>query len=156
LIQPHYSTRQLTEAITEIPGTPCAGCHESSINPLGFPMESFDALGRHRTFEVLFDDTGDETLRVPVDTATRPLVDAASAATAADAVALGALIGSHEKTSACFVRNYYRFSTRRMEVDATDRCELDMLRGALDTSGLQGMLRAAALLPEFKLRALPD
>jgi mono/diheme cytochrome c family protein len=156
IIYPNFSTRELTEAITEIQGTPCAGCHEPFINPLGFPTESFDALGRERADEILFDEAGAERFRTPVDTRTVPRIDLNSNATVVDAVELGELVANSPKTSACFVRHYYRFSQRRMEVDSTDRCELDALEGALESSGLQGMLKAVALLPEFKLRALPD
>ena len=42
------TTRESVEAITEMPGSICAGCHTLAINPLGFATEGFDALGRFR------------------------------------------------------------------------------------------------------------
>ena len=52
------TTREVVEALTEMPGTTCAGCHATLINPLGFATENFDALGRFRTEQRLFDATG--------------------------------------------------------------------------------------------------
>jgi len=43
-----------------------------------------------------------------------------------------------------------------MEVDSTDLCEVNVLEEALASDGIQGMLKAAVLLPEFKLRAMPN
>lgn len=156
IIHPNDSTRERMEAITEVPNTFCAGCHVPLINPVGFPSESFDALGRHRTEEVLFDDLGQEFYRAAVRTDSIPRIEPDAPDAVNDAVGLGELMGASSKTSACFARHYYRFSQRRMEVDSTDRCEVDALETALDSEGIQGMLKAAALLPEFKLRVLPD
>ena len=36
-------------------------CHGTSINPLGFATESFDALGRFRSVQALFDASGNQT-----------------------------------------------------------------------------------------------
>jgi hypothetical protein len=153
---PDYSKRELTEAITEIPGTACAGCHVSFINPVGFPSESYDALGRHRTEEVLYDDNGDEQYRVQVHTGTVPRIEQNDPSTVTNAIELGQLVGTSPKTSSCFARQYYRFSQRRMEIDSTDLCEVHALDEALASDGIQGMLKAAVFLPEFKLRAMPN
>ena len=60
-LMPGMTTRESVEAITEMPGTVCAGCHTLAINPLGFATEGFDALGRFRTAQRLFDAAGVET-----------------------------------------------------------------------------------------------
>jgi hypothetical protein len=43
------TNRQLVAAFTEQPGSICASCHATLINPLGFAFETYDALGKHRT-----------------------------------------------------------------------------------------------------------
>ncbi len=48
-IDPEQTNRQMIETLTEQPGSNCAGCHASFINPFGFPFESFDAVGGFRT-----------------------------------------------------------------------------------------------------------
>ena len=62
------TTRESVEELTEMPGTVCAGCHLTAINPLGFATEGFDALGRFRTSQRLFDAAGVETGTKPVNT----------------------------------------------------------------------------------------
>ena len=156
VIHPNFSKRELTEAITEIPGTVCTGCHEPFINPVGFPSENYDALGRYRTEEVLYDDNGDEQYRALIHTDTVPRIEQSDPDTVTNAIELGQLVGTSSKASSCFARHYYRFSQRRMEVDSTDLCEVNVLEEALAIDGIQGMLKAAVFLPEFKLRAMPN
>lgn len=156
VVHPTFSTRERTEAITEIAGTACAGCHAPFINPVGFPSENFDAFGRFRTEEVLYDDAGDEFFRALVETTSTPRLASGEGGSVDDAIELSARVASHEKTSQCFARNYYRYEHRRLEVDSTDSCEVNALRASLEADGLQGMLKAAALLPEFKLRTMSN
>ncbi len=156
VLHPTFSTRERTVAITEISGTACAGCHAPFINPVGFPSESFDAIGRFRTEEVLYDDAGDAFFRALVETTSIPRLDSGDTDVALDAIGLSSMVATHEKTSECFARHYYRYEHRRMEVDSTDACEVNALEETLEADGLQGMLKAAAMLPEFKLRTMSN
>lgn len=58
---PGQSRREVYENITEQPGSVCAACHTTVINPFGFPFESYDELGRYRT------EYGDNFFNAPVD-----------------------------------------------------------------------------------------
>lgn len=58
------TNREVVESHTEQPGTDCASCHVSLINPFGFAFESYDAVGSYRTMD------GD----YPVDTTAEPLI----------------------------------------------------------------------------------
>jgi hypothetical protein len=49
--RPGSTNRQSFEAATEAPGSVCASCHGTLINPLGFAFERYDGLGRYRTDE---------------------------------------------------------------------------------------------------------
>ena len=71
-LMPGMTTRESVEAITEMPGSICAGCHTLAINPLGFATEGFDALGRFRTAQRLFDAAGVETGTKAVNTSRSP------------------------------------------------------------------------------------
>ena len=64
----------MVEAITEQPGTACASCHATLLNPIGFATENIDALGRLRSTQTLYDEAGKVTGTVPVDTRARPQV----------------------------------------------------------------------------------
>lgn len=62
--EPGQTNREAIEAITEVPNSECVTCHGALINPLGFPFENYDAVGRIRA-----DDNGN-----PLDLKTSPLV----------------------------------------------------------------------------------
>lgn len=84
----------------------CTGCH-SSINPVGFAFEGFDALGRARQTEngAPIDSTG--TLTLSDDT---PL-------TFADASQLVSQIATGKEVRACYVKHWLRYSHGRPESD---------------------------------------
>lgn len=80
------TNREAIEDLTEQPGSNCAGCHSTLINPYGFPFENYDAVGAFRTKDNGFDvDASSDVLvdgsAVPVENAME-LVDALAASTA--------------------------------------------------------------------------
>jgi hypothetical protein len=156
-LDPRLSTRQVVEAITEAPGSACAACHARFINPVGFATENFDALGRLRTSQPLFDDKGMEIARVPVDTRTVPQIVGGDLTPSAGAADLMRLVVDSGKAQACFARHYFRFSFGRWEDLASDGCVLERLRGVLVRKApLAEVLREVALAPEFQQRTLTD
>lgn len=148
----NQTTRQAVEAITEQTGTACASCHKLLINPLGFPTESFDSLGRHRTVEKIFDATGKMLREIPVDTRSQPQVVAGDKTAVDGAAGMVDLVVKSGKAQACFARNYFRFSFARMESEAADGCSLERLRDRTQNGSLADVLREAALLPAFTTR----
>jgi len=147
------TTRQVTEALTS--QAACSGCHTSFLNPLGFATENFDALGRFRTTETLFNDDGTVAAQLPVDTSTTPYVmmndDTTTAASMADVMAL---VESSHKPEACLARNYFRYTFGRFEDLSLDACSLEQVRATLDDGGsLIDMLKAITQTPAFKNRA---
>jgi hypothetical protein len=154
-LDPEYTTREVVEALTEAEGTACQGCHEVYINPLGFISENYDALGRTRTEQTLFDADGNVTGSRAVNTETMPQVNVGDTATASTVPELMKLIEQSGKAHACFARQYFRFSFGRWEDPARDGCELERLRQTLtDTGSISEMLRTVALSPEFRQRTI--
>lgn len=151
-LTPDLTTRETVEAITEVPGSACAGCHATILNPLGFATEDFDALGRHRTVQQLFDEQGQPTVSKPVSTRATPHVSGVS--TPIDGAAeLTQLLAQGGEFQTCFVRQYFRFTFQRMEDEAKDGCLLEALQAdALAGRPLSELLMATALAPEFKQR----
>src|SRR6185503_306872 len=98
---PGMTTRESVEAITEMPGTVCAGCHQTAINPLGFATEGFDALGRFRSAQRLFDAAGVETGTKPVNTSTVPQVVYGDTTMISTPAQLMSLIVASGKVEAC-------------------------------------------------------
>lgn len=151
-LTPDLTTRETVAAITEVPGSACAGCHSTILNPLGYATEDFDALGRHRTMQQLFDEQGHPTVAKPVDTRATPNVSGVS--TPIDgATELTQLLAQGGEFQTCFVRQYFRFTFQRMEDEVLDGCLLQSLQGAaLSGAPLRDVLMATALAPEFKRR----
>jgi hypothetical protein len=149
------STRQVVEELTEQPGSVCAGCHVTQINPMGFATENFDSLGRLRSEQTLFSADGSVTGSVAVDTTSVPQVVPGDATAVSDATGLMRLIVDSGKAPACLARQYFRFSYGRFEDPVSDGCALAQLHGALvDGGNLADMLREVALTPEFQSRAV--
>lgn len=153
-LSPNSSTREVVQALTGS-GT-CAGCHANLINALGFATENFDALGRARTEQALFDETTGAALgSVPIDTASVPAVDSGDTAMSSGAADLSRLMLQSPKLHACFARQYLRFTLGRLESVSLDGCALSEIKGALDQKQpLSTALRAIALSRSFRERVV--
>ena len=152
-LRPGMTTRQVVEELTEQPDTQCKGCHGNLINPLGFALEGFDALGRFRTEQTLFDRQGIVVERLTVDTRSVPRITPSDQRESAGPADLARLMLESGKLEACLARNYFRFTFGRWEDLVRDGCVLERLRSKLVESGrLAEMLRETALAPEFRQR----
>jgi len=147
---PSLTTRQRFEAKTS--PTECAGCH-SLFNPFGFLLESFDALGRFRSEENVFDEAGEIVASLPIDPAVEVLVgdSQASAATASE---LGEALAASPLVEECFARHYFRYTYRRDEASG-DSCALAAIRdGGGPDGSLREKLKSVALEPAFRERVV--
>jgi hypothetical protein len=148
------STREVVEALTEQEGSVCSTCHSTVINPLGFATEGFDALGRVRDVQPLYDDEGQEIGTAELDTSTVPRVDSGDDTPSQGPEDLMRLIVDSGKADACMARHYFRFSFGRFEDVRRDGCVLETLRSALAEGGsMREMLRTVALTEEFRTRS---
>jgi hypothetical protein len=153
-LSPTMTTREVLEAMTETPGGACAACHSTYLNPLGYLTEDFDALGRHRTRQVLFNPDATVAGSKPVNTSAAPNV-AGVTTPIPDARALTELLQRSGEFETCFARQYFRFTFQRVEDDAADGCVLRSLQDAAATGQrLDEVLASVALRPEFKRRDL--
>lgn len=148
------TTRQVVEELTEKPGTVCATCHTTMINPLGFATENFDALGRERSAQRLFDAAGKEVGTQPVDTHSTPQVNGDDSTSSSGAADMTHLVAQSGKAQACLARNYFRFSYARWENLELDGCTLESLRQRLASGGqIADMLKEVARSSGFRQRA---
>lgn len=149
----HATTREVVANLTG-QGS-CLHCHERIINPLGFVTENFDALGRPRTHQSLYNDDGTWLTDVPVDTQVDAYVTGYSADPVSDAHDLTAVLVESPKPRACLSRHWFRFTFGRMEDDALDGCALAEVDEALDEGrSLREALRSIALTDAFKRRTV--
>jgi hypothetical protein len=96
----------------------CAGCH-GLMDPLGLPLENFDAIGRYRTTDHgLPIDPGGDFEGQPV----------------ADARELGLVIASSSTVAQCIVRKYYSYAVGH-EQRAADGSVLNALAASFEASG---------------------
>jgi hypothetical protein len=153
-LEPGMTTRETVEALTEMRGTVCTGCHATLLNPLGFATEGFDALGRYRTEQRFFDAAGNAAGSKPVDTNSVPHVLGASESRAAGPADLMQQIISSGKVEACLSRNFFRYTFARWENAASDGCALESMRQALAQGGsVVDLVMAATLDGSFRQRA---
>lgn len=147
------TTREVVEQLTEKAGSVCAGCHANLINPLGFATEDFDALGRHRKAQKLFDDSGKLLTEKPVDTHTIPRVTPDDLRDSSGAADLTKYLMESGKVQSCFARQYFRFTFARLENDR-DACAINAVtKGAVEGSTFGDVLKNIALRTEFKRRS---
>jgi hypothetical protein len=98
----------------------CAGCH-AMMDPLGFPLEIFDGIGRYRTTDSgVTIDTSGEFDGTPV----------------ADARELGAVIGASVTARNCLVRKYFAYAMGREERDV-DGSVVNTLAESFAASGFK-------------------
>ena len=147
------TTRQLVEALTEVPGSTCSGCHVPLINPLGFATENFDSLGRTRNVQAFFDSMGVRTGEAPINTRTIANVRPGDTAVSTGAGDLTRLLIDSGRVHACFARQFFRSTFARIEDVRGDHCLLESVTAGL-TAGqpLTQVMRSYALRPEFRRR----
>jgi hypothetical protein len=152
-VRPDMTTREAVETITEVTGTSCRGCHFPLLNPLGYATENFDALGRHRTAQKLFDEMGHLLTEKPIDTRAAPNV--AGVSTPIDGAAELTELMVKGDFQTCFARQYFRWAFQRPEDLTQDGCLLRSLQDlALEGRPLPDVLMAIALSDRFKERDL--
>jgi hypothetical protein len=96
------TNRDVIEALTEVPGSVCAGCHATVINPFGYPFEHYDAVGAYRELDRGFEI--DAASEVQLDGAAVPVNGALELA---DALASSA--GVH----GCYARYWVSYAAGR-------------------------------------------
>lgn len=143
------TTRDKVVELTEVPGSTCENCH-ALLNPFGFALESYDALGRYRSEERFFDEEGSLTDTLPVNTQSQTLLDG-QVSHFGDAVMMSEAMAESRQMQSCFARHYFRFSFGRREDVVRDGCVLESLRSRIAQGRpLAEVLRQVALEPAFQ------
>jgi hypothetical protein len=111
----------------------CASCHRL-MDPIGFGLENYDALGRWRAAEVLeFEGSGSGRNKTPPQTVELPIDNTGEIAGLAnsafsDPTEIGRLLAGSRGCQECVVKQVFRYAFGRMETGA-DR---DTIRAALN------------------------
>lgn len=115
----------------------CQTCH-GGFSDIGYVLESFDALGRYRTSEVVYDEkTGAKLAELPIDTSAVAKVTPSDTTPVANAAELNQRLVASGKVEACLAQRYFEFAARRaVAADAQDACVVQDLASALKDPSL--------------------
>lgn len=143
------TTRERYEAKTA--DGACTGCH-SAINPVGFVLERYDAIGRFRSEEIVIDEESGEVIAtLPIDSSAAPMLGE-STATISTGIELSQEVLDSGRAEACFAKQYFRSTFGRHETPE-DACTVAQIETTLAEGGsLREALRAIALEPVFRTR----
>jgi hypothetical protein len=145
--------RQRLSAHVENPA--CSSCHKL-MDPIGFGLENFDAIGRWRDKETVFLQTAasdrggaPKPIELPLETGGEiaGLTDSAFA----DAAALGRILAASPVCQQCIVRQMFRYAYGRVETQA-DRPVIQQLTAQFRDSGFRfrelliGLVRSPELV----------
>jgi len=130
----------------------CQACH-GGFSDMGYVLESFDALGRFRTVEEVYDEkTGKKLAELPIDTSAVAKVLPDDVTPVANAAELNQRLVASAKVEACMAQRYFEFAARRAVSDGTvDTCVVqDLAAGLKDPAvGLPGAFRRLAQYSSF-------
>ncbi|HET9934132.1 MAG TPA: DUF1592 domain-containing protein [Polyangiaceae bacterium] len=144
------TTRQRYEA--KVSGNNlCKGCH-SAFSNIGYVLEAYDALGRFRTSEKVFDEqTGALVATLPIDTNASIDLTGAGASVVSGPAELNQRILASGKVEACLSANYFRYALRRdPQGDSADSCAFENMRASLSKGNLSEVFRSVALEASFR------
>jgi Protein of unknown function (DUF1592)/Protein of unknown function (DUF1588)/Protein of unknown function (DUF1587)/Protein of unknown function (DUF1595)/Protein of unknown function (DUF1585) len=139
-VDPDLPTRQRYEQHASDPT--CAACHRL-IDPIGFGLEHYDAIGRFRT-----DDGG-----APVDARGELLGLAGGDVAFEGAVELAGVLAGREELRRCFVEQWFTYAWGRAPA-ADDACTADELYASFDAAGqdVRALLVALTQTAAFRHR----
>jgi hypothetical protein len=119
-VDPNSPTTKRQRLAAHRQSAACAGCH-ALMDPLGLPLENFDAVGNYRTTESgLTIDPSGEVNGMPV----------------ANSRAMGEAIAQSKPIAACMVRRFHAYAVGHEERDV-DGSVINDLISSFETSGYQ-------------------
>jgi hypothetical protein len=140
------TNREAIEALTEVPGSNCAGCHATLINPYGFPFEHYDAVGAYRTQDNGFD----------VLASSEPIIDGGSTPVA-NALELVDMLAASPSVHECYLKHWVEYAHGR-SIEDLDEPLIERL-GALsiaDDVSVKDLLVELVVSQPFLTRATEE
>jgi hypothetical protein len=145
------TTRERFSAKVEGNGL-CEGCH-GVFSDIGYVLESFDALGRYRTTEIVYDEqTGEQLAELPLNTSAVARIDLTDDTVVTGPVDLANRLALSRKVEACLAENYFHYALRRVvERGSGDACAVADLSSlfADPAEGLASAFRRVAQYDGF-------
>jgi hypothetical protein len=139
------SNRQTVEEHTQKADTNCAGCHATKINPLGFPYENYDAIGKWRT-----DDNGHA-----IDSATTPLING-EPHPVANALELADAFAGSQATHECYTERWVEYAFGRKGMDEDIGVVRYLAEESVNGTGMEELLVKLVTTRAFRSRSLKE
>jgi hypothetical protein len=117
------TNRQKVDAQTAAPA--CVGCHHTLINPAGFAMEAYDAIGAWQTTEKPSGAAIDSTANVAIGS--KPVA-------VSGPVDLMAKIAASPEAQACYAQKWVKYAYER-ELTSEDACTAQQLATKMTGTG---------------------
>lgn len=132
----------------------CMTCH-GQINPIGYALENYDALGRFRSMERVFNSGGTVVAQHPIDARATINLSAPPDPMVDGGIELSREVAGSQKFQACFAKKWFQFSMRKNPT-ALDNCVLAKTYDALNSSTgtLLDAIKSSLTNSEFKLRRM--
>jgi hypothetical protein len=130
----------------------CEDCHKT-FSDIGYALENYDALGRFRTEEQVFDEqTGELLAELSIDTTAQVALVSRNASAVNGAAELNQAIVDSGRVEACLAENYMSYFARRaIQSNSLDRCVIDDLSEALgqEDGGMEAAFQRLARVSTF-------
>jgi hypothetical protein len=138
------TNRERTDAQTA--GADCAGCHHGIINPTGYAMEAFDAIGAYQTMEKDTLAAIDTTATVPVGTIDVDVLGPAD---------LMKAIAASPEAQRCYAKKWVEHAFERT-LNANDACTVEMMANKLTAGGytIKALIADLTQSQTFRFRAV--
>ena len=134
------TNRQRVESVTHV-GV-CQNCHLQMINPPGFALEGFDAIGQEREF-----DNG-----IPVDTTTTFRFADGASATVSNGVELSDAVAANVDSHACYTTHLLEYVFGRSSFGGDSPLLYRMTQGSMEDMSIRDMLLQLVTSRTFRLR----
>lgn len=149
---PNASTRERFHNQTNT--SACMGCH-ILINPLGFALENYDAFGRFRTKENIYDEEGQVVNQHSIDPVVQPMLSITDSQTTSTPEEFSQAVAESGKARGCMVQSFFRYAYKKMPDMEKDGCTLAALDNQVsEPDGLRRMFLFAPLSDAFHKRKL--
>lgn len=134
------TNRERVESVTHV-GV-CQNCHLQMINPPGFALEGFDAIGEEREL-----DNG-----IPVNSTTTFTFADGSAATVSDGVELSQAVADNIDSHACYATHFLEFVFGRSTFGGDSPLLYRMTQGSMEDMSIRDMMLQLVTSRTFRLR----
>ena len=152
-LDPNLTTRERYQVKTT--QAACIGCH-SQINPVGFSLSKYNALGSFQPLEPIFDINGVKINDLATDATANLSIPLGINREVQSGMEFSTEVADSKQFKKCFTQNFYSYAYGLNErTTVVDSCTMNKMYSELDNGAtLQTFFKSAALSPNFRKRKI--